>query len=217
MTAYVAPVHGCFDRIRLRRHLARPARAHRRHGAHCLGDRRGRGLRHRRADAAGAGADRRRRAGGADHRHVGAAHQYRPDRGLPPAHRSAPGADRAGRRGADLRARRLGLHAAHRHGRAPRDRRHDDPERAAALADAAARSRAVGPRAGGGVVRLWRHRRRHHRGGDHPAVAADGGRAARRRRDRAPMRRSRSASGSPRSRCSASPARSARRRSRSRC
>ena len=69
--------------------------------------------------------------------------------------RSAPCADRARRRGADLRARCLGLHHAHRQGRADRDRRDADRERAAAPADAAARARALRPRAGGGVVRLW--------------------------------------------------------------
>ena len=40
------------------------------------------GLRHRRADAAGAGAAGRRRAGGADHRHLGAVQQFQPRHGV---------------------------------------------------------------------------------------------------------------------------------------
>ena len=57
-------------------------------------------------------------------------------------------------------------------GRAAGDRRHDDRERAVAPAAAAPRPRALGPRTGGGRVRLWRDRRRNRRRRDHPAVAA---------------------------------------------
>ena len=111
-----------------------PARCWLRRRAAGLRGRRPRGLRHRRADAAGAGAADRRRAGGADHRDLGDLHQYQPRRRLSPLCRLPPRADRDRCRGADHRARRLWLYAAHQRRRGAGDRHHADPERAAAPA-----------------------------------------------------------------------------------
>ena len=57
--------------------------------------------------------------------------------------RAAAGADRAGRRGADLCARRLGLHHAHRQRRSAGHRWNADGERPVAPADAQARTVAL--------------------------------------------------------------------------
>ncbi len=176
------------------RHFVAAARPHHGHGAGRFGRRRGRRLRHRRADAAGFGADRGRRAGGAHSFALGAVHEYQSRGGVLASRRSTARADRARRGAADLRARRVGLYPAHRQGRGAGDRRHAGGERAAASLDAAARSRALEPRTSRSVLRLGAARGRHRRRRHHPALASR------------PMPSSPSASGSPSSRPSGSPA-----------
>ena len=170
--------------LRLRRYLHRSTVAGRGHGAVRLGDRRAGRLRHRRADAAGAGADDRGRAGGADHRDLLDLHQFQPLHRLYPLCRPPPRADRDLLGGADHRARRLRLYEADRQGRGGGDRHHADPERAVAPQGEAPRCADRRPRACGRRGRLRRAGRRHLGIGRDPAVAVDGGRARGRGRDR---------------------------------
>ena len=123
---------GCEYPFRLCRHLAGSTPAGCRRRAVCRRDRRPRRLRHRRADAAGAGAADRRRTGGADHRDLGDLHQSQPLRRLSALCRPPPRADRDPGGRVDDRARRLRLYAADQCRRGAGDRRHADIERAAA-------------------------------------------------------------------------------------
>src|SRR5580704_2028343 len=129
---------GCARALPAERVLYR-ARADRRAGGVFRHHRRHCRLWHRRADAAHTRADARRRACGADHRHFSDVHQFGAHGRVLPRAELAPGDHRSGRRGADLRARRLALHAAY-WSRRGHGHRHDlDRDRAAAPHSQAAR------------------------------------------------------------------------------
>ena len=145
---------------------------------------------HRRADAAGAGADGWRRAGRADHRHLGAVHQFQPrlcvSRNMPTGAAPRSCSRVACRPACSARGATRCLSST---GAALVIGGMLIAERAVAAAHAHHGFKARRARAWARLGRLWRGGGRHGRLRRDPAVAADGGGRRRARVSSRPMRR----------------------------